>query len=65
MKKIKLERQVYHPLYQKMMPIQFVLSSLASQEGCDGDPYDTMQEAAEYIDFLEELIEERLNKERE
>ena len=30
-----------------------VLRTLASQENCDGEPYDQMIEAAEYIDKLE------------
>lgn len=34
-------------------PIRTRLRDLASQEGCDGEPYDTMQEAAEYIERIE------------
>lgn len=36
--------------------IPFVLRSLAAQEGCDGEPYDQMQDAAEYIDSLERKV---------
>lgn len=38
-------------------PIQTVLRVLASQNNCDGDPYDQMMEAANYIDELEEYID--------
>jgi hypothetical protein len=38
-------------------PIQTVLRVLASQNNCDGDPYDQMIEAANYIDRLEEIID--------
>jgi hypothetical protein len=37
-------------------PIQTVLRVLAAQGGCDGEPYDQMQLAADYIDELEHLI---------
>lgn len=40
----------------QMVEISTVLSDLASQEGCDGEPYDEMMEAAEYITELEEKI---------
>lgn len=36
--------------------IQTVLRVLASQNNCDGEPYDQMQIAAEYIDRLEHTI---------
>jgi len=37
----------------KLVPIQEVLRSLAAQEGCDGEPYDQMMQAADRIDDLE------------
>lgn len=37
-------------------PIQTVLRVLAGQNNCDGEPYDQMQIAAEYIDRLERTI---------
>ena len=36
------------------MDIRTKLYDLASQENCDGEPYDTMQEAADYITQLEQ-----------
>lgn len=36
--------------------ISTVLRQLAGQEGCDGEPYDQMIEAAYYIDYLEEQL---------
>ena len=41
-----------HPGYRKPYPIQTVLRDLASQEGCDGEPYDAMVFAASYIDCI-------------
>lgn len=35
-----------HPGYKKPYPIDTVLRDLASQEGCDGEPYDVMIAAA-------------------
>ena len=37
--------------------ISVVLHALASQGGCDGEPYDQMQMAADYILELEAKIE--------
>jgi len=37
----------------KMKQLWVVLSDLASQEGCDGSPYDEMMIASEYIEELE------------
>lgn len=34
-------------------PIQTVLRLLAAQENCDGEPYDQLIQAADYIDLLE------------
>ncbi len=41
-----------HPGYGKLYPIQTVLRDLASQEGCDGEPYDAMMFAAKTIDDM-------------
>ena len=51
---------IKHPLRVRDIPapIQTVLRDLAGQDGCDGDPYDQMMEAADYIDFLEKRVEE-------
>ncbi len=39
-----------HPLHQnEEYPAHVVLFDLAAQEGCDGEPYDQMQEAGEII----------------
>lgn len=40
----------------KKAHISDVLLKLASQENCDGEPYDQMVEAAEYIVRLERLL---------
>ena len=45
-----------HPGYRKPYPIQTVLRDLASQEGCDGEPYDAMVFAAARIDALEAKV---------
>jgi hypothetical protein len=39
------------------MDIRTKLYDLASQENCDGEPYDTMQDAADYITQLEQELE--------
>lgn len=49
--------KVIHPIKNGMHPIQHVLRDLANQENCDGDPYDQMIQAADYIDDLEERLE--------
>lgn len=52
----KASRAAYtNPLSPSLqaMPIQAVLRALASQEGCDGPPWDQMIQAADYIDALE------------
>lgn len=46
---------ILNPLTGKEEPIRAVLRSLASQEGCDGAPYDQMQIASDYIERLEEF----------
>ena len=53
---------IVHPLHPEGSPpvhISAVLRSLASQEGCDGEPYDQMMQAADYIEDLERVIRER------
>lgn len=37
-------------------PIVSVLHALAGQEGADGEPYDQMQQAADYISYLERKL---------
>lgn len=50
--------KIKHPLrYQDdLVPVQQVLRDLAAQENCDGEPYDQMMLAADYIDRLESQI---------
>lgn len=43
--------------FGKKMDITTVLRDLASQENCDGEPYDAMVFAAIVIDQLREIIE--------
>ena len=54
----KVERLVKHPLSLSTKPykIQTVLRDLAAQENMEGDPYDQIQEASNYIDELEGYI---------
>ena len=40
----------------RKVPISDILNALASQENCDGEPWDQMVDAAEYIDFLEDIL---------
>ena len=51
---------IHHPLRVRDIPapIQTVLRDLAGQEGADGEPYDQMMEAADYIDALERELDE-------
>lgn len=49
--------KVIHPIKNGMWPIQMVLRDLANQENCDGEPYDQMYQAADYIDDLETRLE--------
>lgn len=56
---------IQHPLRQSFnqyYPVQTVLRDLASQENCNGEPYDQMITAAEYIDELERLLMERTDE---
>ncbi|ARW58045.1 protease inhibitor [Serratia phage X20] len=43
----------------RIVPLTFALSSFAAQENCDSEEYDTMQKAAEYITYLEGIVNER------
>lgn len=47
-----LDRTYEHPLTGRRAPIQRILRDLAAQENCDGDPYDQMMQAADYIEEL-------------
>ena len=47
-----------HPGYRKPYPIPTVLRDLASQEGCDGEPYDAMVFAVARIEALEAKVAE-------
>ena len=53
---------IYAPLMGKEMEITGVLIRLASQENCDGEPYDQMMEAARYIKELEAIVDHWRNK---
>lgn len=48
--------KIRNPLTGRMEHISVVLNMLASQENCDGDPYDQMVEAALYIAKLEARV---------
>lgn len=53
--------KIKHPLavnQERLYPIQSVLKDLAAQENCDGEPYDQMQLAADYITDLETLLKD-------
>ena len=50
------EGMIPHPLhFGRPYPVQTVLRDLASQEGCDGEPWDQMMEAAAALDALQAL----------
>ncbi len=51
-----MEKKIYSPHFGKEIEITTVLITLASQENCDGEPYEEMQAAAEYILELEERL---------
>ena len=48
---------VFNPLTGKDAPIAQVLRDLASQENCDGEPYDQMIQAADYIQNVQRKFE--------
>ena len=50
------------PLTGLRIPISGVLTHLASQESCDGEPYDVMLAAASEIVRLQELQKERIEE---
>ncbi len=43
-------------LHRTPVPISTALADYAGQDGCDGDPYDLMQTAAQYIRALESAM---------
>jgi len=45
-------------LHNMELPLETCLSSQAGQENCDGDPYDTMQFAADYLMALRKALGE-------
>lgn len=49
------EPMVTSGIHRKPLPLGTVLSDLTSQEGCDGEPYDTMQIAVDYFLKLREV----------
>lgn len=53
-----MSRLIVNPLSPTMKEekIQTVLYALAGQNNCDGEPYDQMQAAADYINDLENEI---------
>lgn len=49
---------ICNPLnHDRLETIQAVLMSLAGQEGCDGEPYDQMMDAANHIENLERKLD--------
>jgi hypothetical protein len=60
--KVKTEMKLGHKITNPMSVkgtkehVSTVLRVLAGKNNCDGSPYDQMQEAAEYIDFLEKML---------
>ena len=48
--------KINNPLTGEESHISVVLTMLASQENCDGDPYDQMMTAADYIIRLESQV---------
>lgn len=51
-------KNIINPLSptENIEPIQTVLRALAGQDNCDGEPYDQIQIAADYIDTVETEI---------
>lgn len=52
--KTKMVKSEHH--LGREVPLWSLLMDLAGQEGCDGEPYDEMQMAGEYIKELEERL---------
>lgn len=48
-----MAKYIDHPIKHGQWPVQNVLLDLAGQENCDGEPYDQMVAAADYINDLE------------
>lgn len=55
---------IYDPLYDCEREIKAVLIGLASQENCDGEPYDQLMQAANYINQLENKVKELSGEEQ-
>lgn len=55
---IQTHGKIQCPLQDRIRQMWMVLADLASQENCDGEPYDQMQEATDYIRKIENLIRE-------
>ena len=58
------EREATDPLTGKASPIAAVLAHLASQEGCDGEPWDQMQAGADEIERLQQECRDRADCEQ-
>jgi hypothetical protein len=54
--------KINNPLTGKLDHICVVLHMLSSQESCDGDPYDQLVIAADYIEQLEKQISDLQEK---
>ena len=52
---------IMHPGYGRMQPVTAVLDDLASQENCDGEPYDQMIQASQIIVALARRVRELEN----
>lgn len=52
------EPKYEHPGYQKPYPLSTVLADLASQEGCDGEPYDAMMFAAQHVAHMSSELDD-------
>jgi hypothetical protein len=50
-------RNIINPLTGKEELVASVLYSMCGQENCDGEPYDQMQAAADYIKALEDVVQ--------
>jgi hypothetical protein len=50
-------RKIISPLSGKEELLSSVLYAMCGQENCDGEPYDQMQAAADYIRALEDVVQ--------
>lgn len=53
-----MKKMIDYPLFHNPVEITHALITVASQENCDGPEYDLMMKAAEYIRYLESLIDD-------